>query len=856
MRNRALAPLVAVAVMSVVELGSQAVQPAISIVSFPAWGQDGNLTGFVSGVSSQHVSLYLFAFTPDLGWYGLPGNCQPLFLQNGQFSVNATPNLTTRSATRFSAYLIPASLMPPCDGAATATIPFLIQHNALASATYPRLAQYSTLTFGGLDWYVKEAPAQVFPGPQFFVRDNAFVDSQGQLHLKISRCGGAWCAAEVYTRQNVGYGTYQFTVNTPVNTLDPNVTLGFFSWDAQAGDQNNREWDVEFSRWGNPGAATNAQYVVQPYTIAANIRRFLITSSLSTSHQVTWDPSQVAFTSSTAASGTYQWNFFGSISPIPTPDDVRLHINFYVGAGQAPYVAVPQEIVIGSFRYQPSGPQTGFSRTSDNIPFQGQTYNVPLTSTSAACNAIVESDSPWLSILGSNTVPAGATLQYSVLDNIGPPRSGNLILRSTTCNASLVSQVLTITQAGLVCAPAFAASSTHLGFLPSLFSVMIKGTAPACSWNVSSSAPWLRITSPASGGGDGTIQLSADTNLASNLRGAVLTLANGPTHSVYQDASGSSLALSPLIASSCGSQTAQFGLSWNAPSEIEIHLNLPTGPLVGRYASTGTTTLSNIADGTLIFMVQSSGASPPVTLASVRSAVAPSNCGSASIAPLGIVNAASFSAASVAAGGLATIFGANLSTATARVSGTSYAATLGGVTVVLGGQACPLSYVSPTQINFQVPSNLSPGRYLLTVGPASSEVIVAGISPGIFTVRGDGTGVPFAAITAMMSDGSTLALSPYQCSATGCSVAPVQLPSGWTDLYIVLYGTGIRSARNVSAALGQVRPDVDYAGAQDQYPGLDQVNLRIKAPASLVGLQSLQLNADGVLSNSVTLEFP
>ena len=52
MRNRALAPLVAVAVMSVVELGSQAVQPAISIVSFPAWGQDGNLSGFVSGVSS------------------------------------------------------------------------------------------------------------------------------------------------------------------------------------------------------------------------------------------------------------------------------------------------------------------------------------------------------------------------------------------------------------------------------------------------------------------------------------------------------------------------------------------------------------------------------------------------------------------------------------------------------------------------------------------------------------------------------------------------------------------------------------------------------------------------------------
>ena len=42
---------------------------------------------------------------------------------------------------------------------------------------------------------------------------------------------------------------YTFAINSTLNNLDPNVTLGLFTWDAQAGDQNNREMDIEFGRW-------------------------------------------------------------------------------------------------------------------------------------------------------------------------------------------------------------------------------------------------------------------------------------------------------------------------------------------------------------------------------------------------------------------------------------------------------------------------------------------------------------------------------------------------------------------------------------------------------------------------------
>lgn len=55
--------------------------------------------------------------------------------------------------------------------------------------------------------------------------------------------------------------------------LEPAVVLALFTWDYAGGDDNNREMDVEISRWGDP-ANKNAQYVVQPFHVPANVARF------------------------------------------------------------------------------------------------------------------------------------------------------------------------------------------------------------------------------------------------------------------------------------------------------------------------------------------------------------------------------------------------------------------------------------------------------------------------------------------------------------------------------------------------------------------------------------------------------
>jgi hypothetical protein len=530
----------------------------ISITATPAWGQDGQLAGYISGVVPQ-FNLLLFAFVPDVGWVGLPQDCSPVPAPAGQFSVNATPSIILRPATRYSAYLVPATLAAPCS-TPTPSIPFVVQHNAMAEATLVRLPQYSTISFGGLEWYVKDAPLQVSPGPQFFVKDNAFVDSFGQLHLKITQCGNTWCASEVYTKQTVGYGSYRFAINSAAGSLDPNVTLGLFSWDAQAADQNNREWDIEFGRWGNLNAGANAQFVIQPYNGPNNIQRLILGPSAPSTHSVSWSASQVPFVSSIGSNTVSQWTFNGGVTPVPTPGDVHLHMNFYLAVGPSPRIPATQEVVISSFQYTPGGPQIGFGRASDNISYQAQSFVVPLNSGGSNCTVLVESDSPWLTVAGSNLIPPGATLRYAMNPNVGGPRSGNLVLQSTTCNSALGAQVLSVNQAGLVCAPSFASPSTHLGFLQSVFSVMIRGTDPVCSWTVNSSASWLRITSGSSGAGDGSTSVAADANQDAALRGAVLSLNNGPVHSVYQDAAGGLLALSPTTAAVCGGTSAKFGL--------------------------------------------------------------------------------------------------------------------------------------------------------------------------------------------------------------------------------------------------------------------------------------------------------
>ena|SRR5579872_435355 len=104
----------------------------------------------------------------------------------------------------------------------------------------------------------------------------------------------------------------------------------------------------------------------------------------------------------------------------------------------------------------------------------------------------------------------------------------------------------------------------------------------------------------------------------------------------------------------------------------------------------------------------------------------------------GIVNAASLAPASgpghaIAPGSIASLFGQNLAATTASASGFPLPTTLAGTSLTVNGVAAPLFYVSPDQINFQMPSATDYGTFtaygravvIVTTAAGSSDLATA-----------------------------------------------------------------------------------------------------------------------------------
>ena len=91
----------------------------------------------------------------------------------------------------------------------------------------------------------------------------------------------------------------------------------------------------------------------------------------------------------------------------------------------------------------------------------------------------------------------------------------------------------------------------------------------------------------------------------------------------------------------------------------------------------------------------------------------------------GVSNGADFSA-TVAPGSLASVFGSGLAPATATLS-VPFPTSVSGVSISVNGRPAPITYLSPAQINFQVPADAADGNYNLLLnqsGTASNKTIL------------------------------------------------------------------------------------------------------------------------------------
>jgi len=195
---------------------------------------------------------------------------------------------------------------------------------------------------------------------------------------------------------------------------------------------------------------------------------------------------------------------------------------------------------------------------------------------------------------------------------------------------------------------------------------------------------------------------------------------------------------------------------------------------------------------------------------------------------------------------------------------------LGGVTVTIvdsaGTQQLATLYGvfgAAGQINFVLPAGLAPGpaEVLITLPggvTVTTAINIAGSAPGIFTANQNGKGPYAGQVIRVHADGSQVVTdaATFRSDTNTFVPTPISLGTAGDQVYLVLYGTGIRHAASVTATVNGVTVPVIYTGAQGTFPGMDQLNVG-PLPTSLAGagVVNLVITVDGQTANTVTVNL-
>jgi uncharacterized protein (TIGR03437 family) len=222
------------------------------------------------------------------------------------------------------------------------------------------------------------------------------------------------------------------------------------------------------------------------------------------------------------------------------------------------------------------------------------------------------------------------------------------------------------------------------------------------------------------------------------------------------------------------------------------------------------------------------------------------------------VNGASYTAP-IARGSFAILRGTNMAVRTEIAGGAPYPTQLAGTTVQLTDAnnnqfMAPLIYASSVQINYMVPDQVALGTMNITVTSEDGRVQTGSVqivnsAPALFTVNATGQGIPI---------GSTTFEGSVYTPLNNPDGSPTQIDPGtpWKRNILVLYGTGVTYASNVSLRINNVDYPVVYYGPDGQgRAGWNQMNILLRGTGIPVGTATASLIADGQVSNSVQLTF-
>jgi uncharacterized protein (TIGR03437 family) len=234
------------------------------------------------------------------------------------------------------------------------------------------------------------------------------------------------------------------------------------------------------------------------------------------------------------------------------------------------------------------------------------------------------------------------------------------------------------------------------------------------------------------------------------------------------------------------------------------------------------------------------------------------------------VSAASFGGAELAAESIVAAFGSDLATATQSATAVPLPTTLGGTTVRVrdssgAERAAPIFFVSPSQVNYQVPPGTANGVATVTITSTNGRVStgsaqISPVAPGLFSANANGQGTAAGVVLRLRGNGTQQyePISQFDSSQNRFVSTPIDIGPNTDQVFLILFGVGARNRSSLSAVAAQIggaATEALYAGPQGDFVGLDQINLRI--PRSLAGRGEVDvvMSIDGKNPNVVRINI-
>lgn len=231
-------------------------------------------------------------------------------------------------------------------------------------------------------------------------------------------------------------------------------------------------------------------------------------------------------------------------------------------------------------------------------------------------------------------------------------------------------------------------------------------------------------------------------------------------------------------------------------------------------------------------------------------------------------SAASFAAGNAAAETIVSGFGSLLSEEVQVATSLPLPVSLSGTSVSIRDsagveRAAPLFFVSPSQVNYQIPASIAPGAATVSITSARGDLVtgtlqIEAVAPGLFSANSSGQGLAAAVALRVHADGSQVyeTVARYDDQQAGFVAQPIDLSAD--DVYLILFGTGLRHHQgllNVKATVGGYPVEVLYAGTQGGFAGLDQVNLKLPGNLAGSGEVEVEVEVEGKRSNKVKISL-